>query len=117
AQPDPAPEATEKLNPVVAAIPAQRRDSRPSPAPSPLFVPAQPVAPAQPVVPAPAPGVQHRARLEHLPTENHPVETASTSERTPQSRLRAAQLLVQRTTDLRAVPKAAVSQRPEPRTD
>jgi len=104
------PQATEKLNPVlpnspVPAIPAQRQDSLPA---------AHPVARSAQSF-APAPDAPHRARWEHLPAERHPHQAERQphqperhphqAEEHPQSRLRAAQLLVQRTTDLRAVAK------------
>lgn len=122
----PTPPVTEQRNPVLAAIPAQRQDSGPA------------ARPAQTFVSAPAPGAPHRSPWEHLPTERHPGEPAPQrsparqpaqpalkppsrqaaagqpephSEGHPQSRLRAAQLLVQRTTDLRAVTKSAAGDR------
>jgi hypothetical protein len=79
---------TEKLNPVVAAIPAQRQDSRPAP------------SPASAHISAPAPADPQRPRWEHLPTERHPRQASPEPagrhpergpEQTPQQRLRLAQ--------------------------
>jgi hypothetical protein len=94
----PVPRITEKVNPAAAAIPAQRQNSQPSP------------APAWTHASAPAPTSLQRPRWEHLPTERHPFEDSPAmavqqpergSEPGPQQRLRAAQRLTQQAADRR----------------